>query len=171
MGGRLRLGVVGVAGLTVGALVVVAVGMVTGRHDSVSAKPLPRGGLVAVPERSAVLNGPAVLKAFGGVRGVVKAPPLTRSGCLDTAATSLASSFNSGTVATTASTGCGRVDWGWVAGNDPTGAQQAKAAYGRTATGPSPLLGKTVRYLGLAVGPRRESGVLTGFVLVWVVSA
>jgi hypothetical protein len=94
-----------------------------------------------------------------GVRGVVKAPPLTRSGCLDTAATSLASSFNSGTVATTAPTGCGWVDWGWVAGSDPTGAQQAKAAYGRTATGPSPLLGKTARYLGLAVGPRRESGV------------
>jgi hypothetical protein len=33
------------------------------------------------------------------------------------------------------------------------------------------LLGKTARHLGLAVGPRRESGVLTGYALVWVVSA
>jgi hypothetical protein len=90
----------------------------------VSAKPLPRGGLVAVPEQSAVLNGPAVLKTFDGVRGVVKAPPLTRSGCLDTAATSLAASFNGGTVVTTAPTG---------------------------------LIGEP-RHLGLAVGPRRESG-------------
>jgi hypothetical protein len=76
-----------------------------------------------------------------GVRDGVKAPPLTRSGCPDRAATSLAASFNTGTVATTAP------------------------------TGPSPLLGKTARHLGLAVGPRRESGVLTGYALVWVVSA
>jgi hypothetical protein len=60
------------------------------------------------------------------------------------------------------------VQWGWVAGKDWTGAQQARVAYGRTPAGPSPLIGKSVRQLGLALGP--QSGVLTGYVLVWVVS-
>jgi hypothetical protein len=171
MGGRLRLGVVGVAGLTVVALVVVAVGLLSGGRQGAGAKPLPRGGLVAVADRPAALNRPAVLEAFGGPRAEVKAPALAGSGCLDAAAGSLVASFDAGTVPSSVPTTCGRNEWGWVAGGDRSGAQQARAAYGRTPSGPSPLVGKTARHLGLAVGPRRQSGVLTGYVLVWVVSA
>jgi hypothetical protein len=124
-----------------------------------------------VPDKPAVLNRPVVVKSFNSVRAEVKAPALTRSGCLDTAAASLAGSFGAGAVPTSAPSVCGRVDWGWVAGVDRTGAAQARAAYGRTPSGPSPLLGKSARCLGVALGPRRESGTLTGYVLVWVVSA
>jgi hypothetical protein len=162
-----RLGIVALAALTVLALVLLAVGPLAGGRDSVSAKPLPRGGLVAVPDRPAALNRPAVVKSFNGVRAEVKAAPaLTRSGCLDTAAASLAASFSGGAVPTSAPSVCGRVDWGWVAGVDQTGAAQARAAYGRTPSGPSPLVGKSARCLGVALGPRRESGTLTGYVLV-----
>jgi hypothetical protein len=168
---RVRLGIVGAAGSLVVALVVLAVGLLTGGHDGVSAKPLPRGGLVAVPEAPAVLNRPAVLKTLNGVRAAIKVPALARSGCLDAAAATLAESFDTDAIPTSAPSMCGRMDWGWVAGSDRSGAQQANAAYGRTPAGPSPLISKTVKHLGLAVGPRRQSGVLTGYVLVWVVSA
>jgi hypothetical protein len=170
MGSKVQLVILAVAGALM-ALVVLTVALLTGGQDGVSAKPLPRGSLVAVPDKPAVLNGPAVVTAFNGVRGEIKAPALTRSDCLDGVAATLAGSFNTGAVPNSAPTGCGRIDWGWAAGTDPTGKQQAQAAYGRTATGPSPLIGKTARHLGLAVGPRRASGTLTGYVLVWVVSA
>jgi hypothetical protein len=171
MGGRLRLGVVGVAGLTVVALVVVAVGLLSGGRQGAGAKPLPRGGLVAVADRPAALNRPAVLKAFDGPRAEVKAPALMPSGCLDGVAATLVASLNTDAIPTSAPSPCGQVQWGWVAGSDRSGAQQARAAYGRTPAGPSPLVSKTAGHLGLAVGPRRQSGVLTGYVLVWVVSA
>jgi len=147
------------------------VGLLTGGHDGVSAEPLPRGGLVAVLEAPAVLNRPAVLKTLNGVRAAIRVPALVRSGCLDAAAATLAMSLNTGVIPTSAPNTCGRIDWGWVAGSDRSGAQQAKAAYGRIPAGPSPWIGKTAKHLGLAVGPRRESGVLTGYVLVWVVAA
>jgi len=153
------------------ALVVLTVGLVIGGRDGASAKPLPRGAMVAVPDKPAVLNRPAVVKSFDGVRAEVKAPALTRSGCLDSVAGSLAGSFGGGAVPTNAPSVCGRVDWVWVAGVDRTGAAQARAAYGRTPTGPSPLVGKAARRLGVALGPRRESGALTGYALVWVVPA
>jgi hypothetical protein len=171
MAARVRLGIVGAAPLVVVALVVMAVQVVTGRHDSVSAKPLPRCALVAVTDRPAVLNRPAVMKTVNGVRVGVKDAALTRAFCLDGVARSLAASFNTGAVPTTTPATCGHVGWGWVAGTDATGRQQANAAYGRTPSGPSPLIGKTAKHLGLAVGPRRVSGVLTGYVLVWVVAA
>jgi hypothetical protein len=170
MGAKVRLRILAAAGVLM-ALVALSVGLVIGGRDGVSAKPLPRGSLVAVPDKPAVLNRPVVVKSFNSVRAEVKAPALTRSGCLDTAAASLAASFGWGAVPTMAPTTCGRIDWGWVAGVDRTGAAQARAAYGRTPSGPSPLVGKAARHLGLAVGPRRESGTLTGYVLVWVVSA
>jgi hypothetical protein len=171
MAAKVRLGIVGAAALVVVALVVMAVQVLTGRHDSVSAKPLPRGALVAVPDSPAALNRPGAVKTLNGIRAEIKAPALAGSACLDGVAASLAGSFNTGTVPNSAPGTCGRIDWGWVAGADPTGIKQAKAAYGRTPTGPSPLIGKTAKHLGLAVGPRRESGVLTGYVLAWVVAA
>jgi hypothetical protein len=170
MGAKVQFGVLAVAGVLM-ALVVLSVGLLTGGRDGVSAKPLPRGSLVALPDKPAVLNGPAVVTAFNGVRGEIKAPALTRSSCLDGVAVTLAGSFNTGTVPSSAPTGCGRIDWGWVAGTDPTGKREAQAAYGRTATGPSPLIGRAAKHLGLAVGPRHESGTVTGYLLVWVVSA
>jgi hypothetical protein len=171
MAARVRLGIVGAAALVVVALVIMAVQVLTGRHHSVSAKPLPRGALVAVPDNPAALNRPGAVKTLGGIRAEIKAPALAGSACLDGVAASLAGSFNNGTVPSSAPGTCGRIDWGWVAGADPTGIKQANAAYGRTPTGPSPLIGKVARHLGLAVGPRRVSGTLTGYVLVWVVSA
>ena len=167
---RIQLGILAAAGVVV-ALVVLAVALLSGGQDGASAKPLPRGSLVAVPDKPALLNRPAVVRAFNGVRGEIKAPALTPSSCLDGVAAGLAGSFNTGTVTSSAPTGCGRIDWGWVAGSDPTGKQQAQVAYGRTPTGPSPLTGRGAKHLGLVVGPRRESGTLTGYVLVWVVSA
>jgi hypothetical protein len=167
----IRFGIVGVAACAVAVLVVLAVGMLTGVHAGVSAKPLPRGVLLSVPDKPAVLNRPAVEKKLDGVRAEIKLPAMSVSACLDGVARSLAASFNTGAVPTTTPATCGHVDWGWVAGADPTGAQQAGAAYGRTPTGPSPLVAKSARRLGLAVGPWRESGVLTGYVLVWVVAA
>jgi hypothetical protein len=169
-GSKAQFGILAAAGVLM-ALVVLAVGLVTGGRDGVSAKPLPRGSLVAVPEAPAVLNRPAVVRTFDGVRGEIKAPALTPSGCLDGVAASLAGSLNTDAIPASAPSTCARIDWGWVAGADPTGALQAQAAYGHTPTGPSPLIGKTAKHLGLAVGPRRESGVLTGYVLVWVVYA
>jgi hypothetical protein len=145
--------------------------MLTGVHAGVSAKPLPRGVLVTVPDKPAVLNRTAVVKTLDGVRADIKVPALSASACLDGVARWLAASLNTGAVPTTTPATCGHLDWGWVAGTDATGKQQANAAYGRTPTGPSPLIAKSGRHLGLAVGPRRESGALTGYVLVWVVSA
>jgi hypothetical protein len=118
-----------------------------------------------------VLNRPAVVKTVDGVRADLKLPALSASACLDGVARSQAALFNAGAVPTTAPATCGQVDWGWVAGADPSGAAQARATYGRTPSGPSPLIAKSARRLGLAVGPRRASGVLTGYVLVWVVAA
>jgi hypothetical protein len=171
MRGWVRLGIVGLAGCAVVALVVLAVPLLCGDRQGVAAKPLPHGPLVAVAEAPAVLNRPVVLKTFNQVRGETKAPALTRSSCLDGVADTLVASLNAGAIPTSAPNTCGRIDWGWVAGSDRSGVQQAKAAYGRTPTGPSPLIGKTAKHLGLAVGPRWESGVLTGYVLVWVVAA
>jgi hypothetical protein len=170
MGAKVRRRILAAAGVLM-ALVALTVGLVIGGRDGLSAKPLPRGSLVAVPDKPAVLNRPAVVKTFDGVRAEVQAPALARSDCLDAAAGSLAASFGGGAVPTMAPTTCGRADWGWVAGVDRTGAAQARAAYGRTPTGPSPLVGKAARRLGVALGPRRASGTLTGYVLVWVVSA
>ena len=43
MGGRMRLSIVGVAGFTVVALVVVAVQLLSGGRQGARAKPVPRG--------------------------------------------------------------------------------------------------------------------------------
>jgi hypothetical protein len=79
MAARVRLGIVGAAALVVVALVVMAVQVLTGRQDSVSAKPLPRGGLVAVPDNPAALNRRGVVKTLDGIRAEVKAPALAGS--------------------------------------------------------------------------------------------
>ena len=163
-----RLGVLAAAGVL---LALVVVGLVPVGGGGVSARPVPRGGLVAVPQRTVVLDRSAVMRVLDGVRGAVTAAAFTGSGCLDGVAGALAASFGAGSLPSAAASGCGRVEWGWVAGSDPTGRQQAHAAFGRTAAGASPLIDTTARRVGLAVGPRRESGVLTGYVLVWVVSA
>ena len=171
MRGWVRLGIVGLAGCAVVALVVLAVQLLCGDGLHATAKPLPRGPLVAVADKPAALNRPAVVTTVDGVRADLKLPALSASACLDGLARSLAALFHTGAVPTRAPATCGRVDWGWVAGTDATGRQQANAAYGRTPSGPSRLIAKSARHLGLAVGPRRESGVLTGYVLVWVVAA
>jgi hypothetical protein len=168
-----RSGVLAAAGVLL-TLVVVGLVVVSGGGVSagpVSAGPVPRGGLVAVPQRPAVLDRSAVMKTVDGVRGAVAAAALTGSVCLDGVAGALAGAFDAGAVPGSAPSGCGRVEWGWVAGSDPTGRQQVRAVFGRTATGASPLIGPAAGRVGLALGPRRESGVLTGFVLVWVVAA
>jgi hypothetical protein len=94
------------------AAVVVGIGLPTGGHHSVWAKPLPRGGLLAVPDNPAALDRPAVVKTFDGVRGQIKVPALARSGCLDAAARSLAASFNTDVIPASAPSTCGHVDWG-----------------------------------------------------------
>jgi hypothetical protein len=155
---------VGVALALLGTLCV----LVMRGGGAAGARSLPRGPVVSVPNHPSVLARAAVVTTLNRARGQAKVPVLARSRCLERAAASLVGSFGSGRTPTAAPGGCGPVQWGWVAGKDWTGAQQARVAYGRTPAGPSPLIGKSVRQLGLALGP--QSGVLTGYVLVWVVS-
>ncbi|NYE96238.1 hypothetical protein FHU41_002488 [Psychromicrobium silvestre] len=133
---------------------------------------LPRGTIVpvAASDQPIVVDRAGVKKVLAGVRSGLARKPLADSACLDTLAAGLAGPFDQGAVPTTVPSSCGSVQWGWVAGSDPSGVGQAKAAYGSTQTGSSPLLGKDAGHLGFALGPHREDGIITGYVLVWVIS-
>lgn len=130
-----------------------------------------RGALATIAPRSGGLDAAAALASVNRMRGEAHGQALLASSCLDQAAAQTVAVFSSGATPATAPSGCGPVQWGWVAGTDATGAQMLRSAYGATPTGESPLVGKGAARVGFAVGPRRVSGALTGYVLVWVVSA
>jgi hypothetical protein len=60
---RAELGILAVAGVVMAA-VVAGIGLLTGGQDSMLAKPSPRGGLVAVPDKPAALNRPPLVKTW-----------------------------------------------------------------------------------------------------------
>jgi hypothetical protein len=64
------------------AAVVAGIALLTGGQDGVSAKPSPRGGLVAVPDKPAALNRPPLVKTWPAPKVVPPANTVPGSGCV-----------------------------------------------------------------------------------------
>jgi hypothetical protein len=156
--------------LTVAVIVLLRTGART------SAAPLPRGGVVTVPDRPPALNADTVRSQLNGVRKEAGLPALQRSSCLDGVAASAAPADPSTPASANASrhasaSGCGaHPRTGWISGADRTGTQMVAAALTRQPSGPSPLLDRSARHIGLALVPQHAGSALTGYALCWAVS-
>ena len=167
---RLRYPLIGVV-----VLVCTAAGVVlfasAGGGDRAAGAPASVAPSAVTVDASAMVDRAPVLAVVNRVRTEVGAAPLDVSACLTGVAGELASAFGGGSVPTSApSSSCGPVRWGWVAGADRSGLAQANSAYGRGPSGPSPLIDKSARHVGLALARRNAAGSPAGYVLVWAVT-
>lgn len=183
--GRLRRGrVLGVVVVGVVAAAVAVAVVLASRGGESDAKPLGRGAPAALASSAAAvppaLDPAAALASVNATREAIAVGALAPSPCLDAAAAATAAGFADGAVPDrlAAAPGCeagagpSSVRWGWVSGSDPTGAAQLLAAFARGASGPPGLVAADARYVGLSLDRQSDSaGRMTGFVLVWAVSA
>lgn len=185
MAGRVSVRVLRLlAGLAVliGAAIVASVLIGDGRASQ--ARTPGRGEPVALPSAVAALapalDPQAAVAPANAIRGEAAVGALSASECLDAAAAATAAQFVRGATPDrlAAVAGCdigagpGAVRWGWVSGADPTGAAQLRGAWGRGLTGPSALAAPEVARIGLSLAKQTDAaGRVTGFVLVWAVSA
>ena len=167
--GRRRRVLIAAAGLVVALAAVLAV---TGFGGSAHSPP-KRGRLLtlSVTAHPLHVDEVAISRHVARIRKAVHAPAVVKSTCLDQLAAAAVRRFAAGEVPTRLGAGCGPTQWGWVAGSDPTGVEQAKAALARPAAYTSPLIDSSMRSLGYAMGRQVISGQATGYVLVWVVGA
>jgi hypothetical protein len=156
------------------ACVAVGVLLVLLSHAPTAAAPLPRGSAVTVPDRPPALDASAVLARLNKIRKEAGLPALTESACLDAVAGSAAprDPYASSSAAPSLSTAGCRADvrTGWASGTDPSGVQMVAAALTREPSGPSPLLGRSARAMGLALVPQHDGSSLTGYALCWAVA-
>lgn len=158
---------------------VVCVAFLVVRSFVAAAAPTGRGAVAALPDRPAALNGPAVTSALNALRTQAQSKALTSDHCLDGLAQSYAEAISAAgagpapvTLAPrdTGTCGAATVRFGWAAGADVTGVDQARAAVVPMAGEASPLVSGTFARLGTGMAVRRVRGQVTGYVLAWVVA-
>ena len=161
--------------LGAGALVVALVVMLAGSGDASAhapgrGAPVTQAPLSARAAAAARFSPVRAMAELNRIRTEVHVPRLAAEPCLEHVAARTAAAFAAGQNPARAAAGCAWSGWGWVAGTDASGRQMVTAALGRGPAGPSVLVGRAAHHVGFAVGPRRAGGVLTGYVLVWVIS-